>query len=130
VPAGSRAIELWDSQVPHYFLSLFGRPVRATACECERATQPSVGQVLHILNSPQIQEKLSSEAGQLAILERSISDNEKLVEEIYLMFYSRFPSTDEQVSVSKYLAKADNRRKAVEDVAWSLMNTVEFMFNH
>jgi hypothetical protein len=130
VPAGSRAIELWDSQVPHYFLSLFGRPVRATACECERATQPSVAQVLHVLNSPQIQEKLSSDAGQLAMLEESISDNEKLVDEIYLMFYSRFPTTQEQVSVSRYLAKADNRRKAVEDVAWSLMNTVEFLFNH
>ena len=48
MPAGYRAIELWDSQVPHYFLSLFGRPVRATACECERATQPSVAQVLHV----------------------------------------------------------------------------------
>jgi hypothetical protein len=130
VPAGSRAIELWDSQVPHYFLSLFGRPVRATSCECERATQPSVAQVLHVLNSPQIQEKLSSESGQLAMLEGSISDNEHLIDEIYLMFYSRFPTTDEQVSVSRYLAKADNRRKAVEDVAWSLMNTVEFLFNH
>ena len=130
VPAGSRAIELWDSKVPHYFLSLFGRPVRATACECERATQPSVAQVLHVLNSPQIQEKLSSDAGQLAMLEGSISDDEKLVDEIYLMFYSRFPTTEEQVSVSRYLAKADNRRKAVEDVAWSLMNTVEFLFNH
>ncbi len=130
VPAGSRAIELWDSQVPHYFLSLFGRPVRATACECERATQPSVGQVLHVLNSPQIHEKLSSDAGKPAILEASITDDEKLIEEIYLMFYSRFPTTDEQVSVSRYLANADNRRKAVEDIAWSLMNTVEFLFNH
>ena len=130
VPSGSRAIELWDSQVPHYFLSLFGRPVRATVCDCERATQPSVAQVLHVLNSPRIQEKLSSEAGLLATLEASISDDEKLVEEIYLMFYSRFPTTKEQVSVSRYLAKADSRRKAVEDVAWSLMNTVEFLFNH
>jgi hypothetical protein len=130
MPAGYRAIELWDSQVPHYFLSLFGRPVRATACECERATQPSVAQVLHVLNSPQIQEKLSSDAGRLAMLEGEITDDEKLVEEIYLMFYSRFPTTDEQVSVSRYLAKADNRRKAVEDIAWSLMNTVEFLFNH
>ncbi|NQV24511.1 MAG: DUF1553 domain-containing protein [Rhodopirellula sp.] len=130
MPSGYRAIELWDSQVPHYFLSLFGRPVRATACECERANQPSVAQVLHVLNSPQIQEKLSSDAGKLALLEQTIADNEKLVDEIYLMFYSRFPTVGEKVSVSRYLAKADNRRKAVEDVAWSLMNTVEFLFNH
>ena len=51
VPAGTRAIELWDSQVEHYFLRLFGRPVRQTACECERVVEPSVAQVLHLLNS-------------------------------------------------------------------------------
>lgn len=130
VPAGYRAIQLWDSQVPHYFLSLFGRPVRATACECERANQPSVAQVLHILNSPQIQEKLSSPAGRLARLESTIPDDRQLAEEIYLLFYSRFPTIDEQESVSRYLARAEHRGQAVEDIAWSLMNTVEFLFNH
>ena len=40
---------------PHYFLSLFGRPVRVTACECERNAEPGVGQVLHLLNSPAFQ---------------------------------------------------------------------------
>lgn len=130
VPAGYRAIELWDSQVPHYFLSLFGRPVRATACECERATQPSVAQVLHILNSPQIQEKLSSRAGRLAMLESTITNDRELAEELYLLFYSRFPTPEEDESVRKYLATADHRGQAVEDIAWSLMNTVEFLFNH
>ncbi|MBT6849452.1 MAG: DUF1549 domain-containing protein, partial [Planctomycetaceae bacterium] len=46
VPVGSRAIDLWDSSVPHYFLETFGRPVRATACECERISEPTVSQVL------------------------------------------------------------------------------------
>src|SRR5262249_12852535 len=36
VPAGARAIQLWDSEVPHAFLRLFGRPMRVTACTCER----------------------------------------------------------------------------------------------
>ena len=52
VPAGVRAVQLWDSKVAHYFLRLFGRPVRVTACECERSAEPGVGQVLHLLNSP------------------------------------------------------------------------------
>ncbi len=34
IPAGPRAIELWDNESPHYFLKLFGRPVRVTACQC------------------------------------------------------------------------------------------------
>ena len=36
VPAGTRAIQLWDSKVSHHFLKLFGRPERVGACECER----------------------------------------------------------------------------------------------
>ena len=59
VPAGSRAIQLWDSGVSHYFLKLFGRPVRASACECERVSEPGVAQVLHLLNSPEIHAKLA-----------------------------------------------------------------------
>jgi len=43
VPEGSRAIQLWDSQVPHYMLKLFGRPSRVTACDCERISEPTVG---------------------------------------------------------------------------------------
>lgn len=130
MPRGYRAIQLWDSQVKHYFLSLFGRPVRATACECERATQPSVGQVLHMLNSPAIQAKLSDDGGRLAKLSASTDDAERVVEELYLTFYSRFPTNEERTYVTAHLTEADDRRKAVEDVAWSLMNTVEFLFNH
>src|SRR5262249_39749711 len=54
VPAGTRAIQLWDSKVRHYFLKLFGRPQRISACECERVTEPGVAPALHLLNSPEI----------------------------------------------------------------------------
>src|SRR5262249_51512119 len=50
-PLGTRAIQLWDSKVRHYFLKQFGRPVRASACECERIAEPNIAQVLHLLNS-------------------------------------------------------------------------------
>ena len=41
-PEGSRAIQVWDNRMPSYFLKLFGRPVRASVCECERSTEPSI----------------------------------------------------------------------------------------
>ena len=37
VPAGSRAIELWDNESPHYFLKLFGRPVRSPPASASAA---------------------------------------------------------------------------------------------
>lgn len=132
VPEGSRAIQLWDSQVNHYFLKLFGRPVRATACECERATEPSVSQVLHVLNSPELQAKLSHESGTVArLVRRYPSDNSALIDELYLTVQSRLPSANEKAVATKYLQDHEStRRQAAEDLAWSLLNSLEFVFNH
>ena len=130
MPEGVRAIQLWDSEVPHYFLKLFGRPMRVTACECERVGEPTVSQVLHILNSPEIQNKLSHEAGKIAKLVHTHSDDKTLVEELYLTFVSRFPTDQELNSTVGYLADQSDRRQAAEDIAWSMMNSLEFLFNH
>lgn len=132
VPAGSRAIQLWDSQVPHYFLKTFGRPYRATACSCERVTAPTVGQVLHVLNSPEIQGKLSHEAGRIAGLLRNDTPDAQIVEELTLVCFSRYPTKQEQDNLIAYLSGklGEERKRAVEDVAWSMMNSMEFLFNH
>ena len=57
---GTRAIELPDESVGSTFLDTFGRPKRDTACECERVTDASLGQSLMLLNSNEIQTKLSA----------------------------------------------------------------------
>lgn len=130
VPAGSRAIQLWDSGVAHETLKLFGRPIRATACECERVSEPTVSQVLHVLNSPRIQAKLSHAAGTVATLVRQEPQNQALVETLYLTFLARFP-TDQQLAAGvAYVESQANRQQAAEDLAWSMLNSVEFLFNH
>ena len=130
-PPGTRAIQLWDSKVNHYFLKLFGRPQRVSVCECERIHEPSVAQVLHLLNAPQIQAKLAHERGLIAKLVNEKSDDRELVEELYLTFYSRQPNDVESKNVVGHLRREPmQRRQAAEDLAWTLMNTVEFVFNH
>jgi hypothetical protein len=130
-PSGTRAIQLWDSKVPHYFLKLFGRPVRVSACECERNHEPSIAQVLHVLNAPEVQAKLSHEGGTVARLVREKTDDPALVEELYLTFYSRFPGEKEKAAALEYLRRdPQKRRQAAEDLAWSMLNTLEFVFNH
>ena len=128
VPEGSRAIQLWDSHVPHYFLQLFGRPMRATACECERVCEPTVSQVLHVLNSPEIQAKFSHDGGLLSKM-MTLSE-EQSIEELYLTFFGRMPSFDERQIAYEHIRKSSDRRKAMEDLAWSMMNSLEFLFNH
>ena len=130
VPSGTRAIQLWDSQTQHYFLKLFGRPVRVTACECERNGEASIAQVLHLLNSPNLQSKLSHANGLLARLVASHTENTNLADELYLTYFSRLPSEAERQLAVKHLAANPDRQQAVEDYAWSLLNAVEFVFNH
>jgi hypothetical protein len=130
-PGVTRAVQLWDSKARSDFLKLFGRPSRVTACECERTREPSVSQVLNLLNSTEIQAKLTHEAGTVARLVRTQKDDAKLVEELYLTFFARLPTTDETAIGVKHLKKyPNNRRAAAEDLAWALLNSTEFLFNH
>jgi hypothetical protein len=133
-PAGYRAVQLWDSQVPHYFLKLFGRPYRVSACACERAVEPTVGQILHVMNSPQIQKKISHAGGRIAKLVRESTDNDYVIEELYLTFFSRFPETSERKVALAHFQQASSQKRtrseAAEDLAWSMVNSLEFLFNH
>lgn len=128
-PPDTRAIQLWDSKVNHYFLKLYGRPQRQTACDCERIVEPSVSQVLHLLNAPEIHAKLIHERGNIAKWVREKKSDPELVDEIYLTFYSRLPDAMErQISVEHLKRNQGQRRQAAEDLAWTLMNTLEFVF--
>jgi hypothetical protein len=130
MPAGTRAIQLWDSKVRHDFLKQFGRPMRVTACECERVGEPTTAQILHLMNGDTINHKLRHEDGHIARWCRQYKDDMQLLDEIYLTFASRLPTDNERKFVKEYLTKMNNRREAFEDVAWALLNTKEFMFNH
>ena len=130
-PQGTRAAQLWDSKAKHEFLRLFGRPARASACECERTREPSTGQVLNLLNSPEVQRKLAHESGAVARLVRDVSDDAALAEELSLRFYARTPTAAERDLMTTHLRTArGGRRKAAEDVAWAMLNSLEFQFNH
>ena len=130
-PAGYRAVQLWDSGVKHYFLGLFGRPVRQTPCECERNAEASVAQVLHFLNSPEIEAKLGHESGQIKRLVAEFPDNAALADELYLTFFGRFPGEGERrIAIDHLSGPPADRRRAAEDLAWSMLNSLEFIFNH
>ena len=130
MPLGTRAVQLWDSQVTNEFLGLFGRPVRTTVCSCERTIQPTVSQVLHLMNSPRLHNKLSNRTNVLTSLVNSLPDNEAILDELYLTLFCRFPNDEEIQFGSQFLVHADDRRQAIEDLAWGMMNSLEFAFNH
>ena len=131
-PMGTRAIQLWDSKVRHYFLKVFGRPARVTSCECERNGEVNIAAVLHLLNSETVTSKVTHEGGMLARLVRDVIDDRKVTEELFMTFFSRMPTEKEMDTVLGHVGKqgAGKRKQAFEDIMWALMNSKEFMFNH
>jgi len=128
-PIGYRAIQIWDNRMPSYFFRIFGRPVRATVCECERSSEPSIAQALHLLNAPEIQAKIAHRQGRARQLAKTDLSPSQIVEELYLSTLSRQPLPEEQQLMLQAFAVA-NRDAAAEDVLWSLLNSKEFVFNH
>lgn len=129
-PLGARAIEVWDNRMPSYFFRIFGRPTRTTVCACERGDAPSISQALHLLNSPEISEKLQHRHGRVRQLARSDLSPEQIVEELYLTTLSRFPTDEESLLMTAAFQKSEDRVEVVEDLMWTLLNTKEFLFNH
>ena len=128
-PSGYRAIQIWDNRMPSYFFRIFGRPVRASVCECERSNEPSIAQSLHLLNSPEIMGKIQHRLGRARKLStQSVSDDE-IINELYLATVSRFPTPQESALMRSVFQDVD-RRSAVEDVLWALLNSKFYIFNH
>lgn len=131
-PTGTRALQLYDSAVSSYFLKTFGRNERAITCECERSSQPSMIQVLHLANGDALNDKLSQKMGQVTDLLKTHSTPADLVRQAYLMCLSRPPTEDEMAGFVDLLAAAPptEKRAAVEDLFWALMTSREFLFQH
>lgn len=128
-PDGYRAIKIWDNRMPSYFFRVFGRPVRATVCECERSNEPSVTQALHLMNSPEIAAKLDDRQGRVRRLADSSLSPEQIIDELCLAALARYPDQRERRVLAGAFAES-NRRAATEDVLWTLLNSKEFLYNH
>jgi uncharacterized protein DUF1549/uncharacterized protein DUF1553/Big-like domain-containing protein len=133
-PAGMRAMQLPDARINSYFLKAFGKPERATTCECERSSEPTVTQALHIINGDTINQKLRAPGGVVDNFVRLGFSDEAIINHIYLSALSRRPSPGEMKNLQAVLKESaggkDSRRHAIEDAAWSVLTSREFLFNH
>jgi hypothetical protein len=131
-PFGLRAVQLPDTQTDSYFLRTFGRPDREKTCECERTSEPSVTQVLHLANGDTINKKLAAKDSRISkLLEEKVSD-QKIVDDLYLGALSRQPTSAEKQKMMETLSSAGEKdhRLALEDVYWAVLSSKEFLFDH
>ena len=131
VPLGQSAIQIVDANGGNRFLDLFGRPDRDSVCTCDRRAEPTLNQVLHLINGETIEAKLNSSKNRLTRLLAAKATPEEILEELFLATYSRLPRQDERERVMHSIASAkDKARQAWEDVLWSMLNSKEFLFQH
>jgi hypothetical protein len=107
------------------FMSAFGQPDRTSACTCERQSAPTLIQALELLNGPMAY-AMAQRAGEYYSKE---SDG-VLVDDLYLTALSRHPSGREKSISLSYLKRAESRKAGVTDLAWTIVNMREFLFQH
>jgi hypothetical protein len=128
LPMGTRAVQIPDSRIGSYFLDVFGRPKREILCACERDAQPNLSQMLNLVNGTE--SRIGASDGRIAQVIKAKLPDDQVVTQLYLASLSRFPSPKEMKLVQEQIGKVGDRKAALEDLLWALMNSEEFVFNH
>ncbi len=138
-PIGTRALQLPDTAVQSYFLTAFGRPVREQTQESERTSVPTITQALHIINGDTLNTKLRARGNVLDRLIEAGNSDSQIVTNLYLAAHSRYPTRAELNALTSRLRVAETqpvkdgvnpRRAALSDLAWAMLTSEEFMFDH
>jgi hypothetical protein len=127
MPAGTRAIQVWDNRFPSYFLDTFGRSSRQSPCECGKSGAPTMSQALHLMNAPEISAKLSSSSGRISKVAASDRSSDEILNEFALAAWGRLPNDRERSAAAKIFSQSD-RRQAAEDLMWAMLNSYDFLF--
>jgi hypothetical protein len=130
LPSGARACQIPDGKIDNPFLKTFGRPARELACECERESESNLSQALQLIGGATVNGKLRDNNGRMAQLAKGAQTPEQITRELYLVALCREPTAAEKEAAVKHLSSAKNRREAIEDLGWVLINSKEFLFRH
>ncbi len=129
MPAGMRAALAPDGKVAgDDFLTLFGRPKRQSACECERSSSLTLSHAMNLINGSTIGEAVNAPDNAIAKLVSRESSDQKVIEELYMTILNRPPSAKE-LALADLKAGGGSRLEAAQDLAWALLNSPAFLFN-
>jgi Protein of unknown function (DUF1549)/Protein of unknown function (DUF1553) len=107
----------------HQFASAAGQP--------QIPTEPTVHQALFLSNGHLIQAWLAPSAGFLVGRLAGLADPFAVADELYVSLLSRRPTVEERDEVERYLKeRGKDRVPALQELAWALLASTEFRFNH
>jgi hypothetical protein len=109
------------------FLKQFGKPERLLSCECERSDDTTLGQAFQLISGAMINRMLAEPDNRLGRLRAAGKSDQEIVEEFYLAALCRPPTDAELKPLLAAVVKAKDRRAALEDVLWGVLNAKEFL---
>ncbi len=109
------------------FLTLFGKPDRLQTCECERTNETTLAQTFEMVSGELISTLLSNSGNRIDQCMKDGKDDSEIIDELFWAALSRPPTTNEAKTLTLHVKQQPNKRRAFEDVAWSLLNSNEFL---
>jgi hypothetical protein len=131
IPADQPSILLADGSITSTFLQMFGRPPRDTGLESERGYEINDAQRLYLLNSTDVYRRVANSLRLRRIAIAAGGDRDALISGIYMILLSREPTAAEVADAAEYWATPGvGEANAATDLAWSLINSMEFLYRH
>ncbi|MEM9481877.1 MAG: DUF1549 domain-containing protein, partial [Verrucomicrobiota bacterium] len=126
VPAGTRAAALPDVgvELPDGFLGNLGRPVRESACECERSNDLQLGSVMALVSGPTVADAIGDEGNAISRLAETTVDDRELIDNVFLRVLNRKAGEEEIDATLESWSLIDGdheklvTRLAKEESAW------------
>jgi hypothetical protein len=131
VPEHQPTILLADGSITSQFLEMFGRPPRDTGLERERSRKPTADQRMYLLNSSLIQQKIAKSPRLRPLSRVAAHKPDRAVTLLYLSILSRRPTAEELKAADAYWqGSRQSTTQRIEDLAWALINSKEFLYQH
>ncbi len=131
-PPGTSAKDIYVPDGPEDFLVTFGLPRRDIMAE--RVGTPTLAQALHLMNGAPVRDKVEAGENILGAMLADGHPDAEIVSRIYERAYARRPAAPELGRIAGFieaeLGAGRDRRRALENVLWAVLNSKEFQINH
>ncbi len=109
------------------FVKVFGGP----AGQPQEGFEATIDQTLFLQNGPLLRGWLVPRPGNLVDRLTKLTDAGAVADELYLSVLTRQPSAEERKEIADFFAGHRNARgAALQELAWALLASAEFRFNH